>query len=194
MSELLRAEHRRRQARAVASTRSTEQERFAWFLARAGPEVATLLHETGRAWGAVDFEQFALPQRSLGARLLGAAPPGVIGKGYRVTILDGPGCQGERFCLALGWIVRENGRVGLDDRPGLEAGGLSITVGYEDHTGGCFTLSATRPNLPAYYRIFYTLAALRMALVYEWERGTFVGPYAPCIPFHLHADALPAAR
>lgn len=194
MSELLRAEHRRRQARAANALRDTEQDRFAWFLAGARLEVVAALHTLGQSWGAVDIERLALPRRSLGARLLGAAPPGVIGKGYRVTVQDESDCRGNLHCLALGWIVRECGRYRLDYRPGLEAGGLSITIEYEDRTGGYFILSATRPCLPAYYRTFYTLGALWAALAYEWEQGTFVGPYAHYIPFHLHTETLPAAR
>lgn len=187
MSQLLRAEYRRRQTRAEVAHRSTEQDRFLWFARGARPPVEAMLHALGRAWGALDVEQIAVPRRSLVARLLGANPPGVIGKGYRVTVAEGTGSQGTRLSLVLGWIVLENGQHRLDFLHGREAGGLRVTIRYEDWRGGYFTLSATQPYLPAYHRTFDSLDVLHQALIGEWEQGTFVGPCAHYIPFHLHA-------
>ena len=183
MSDLQQAEAGRRRAIQTAAGQSTEQERFAWFLAQTAPQVVALMHEVGRAWGGVPVGS-VIDRRSLAARVLGPPPRDLVRRGYEITTLNGPFSRGNDLILSLGYLQRQDGRTVLGYRRGLEAGGLRISVGYEDATGGYFTLSATRPFLGPYYRHFYRLDVLCEALAYEWQQGTFVGPYEHYTPFH----------
>lgn len=191
MTDLIHAERYRRMHTDAAAGVTTERDRFAAFVAAARPSVVRLLHELGRTWGGIELESArSVPPRSLVARLLGPDGREHAGRGYRIQTMGGPFSRGNDITLSLGYLFRRNGQLVLDYRRGLEAGGLRISTGYEDSVGGYFRLAATRPHLPEYNKVFFSFVALREALGYEWERGTFVGLYEHYIPLH---DTYPAS-